>query len=46
MNIFREVADVQTADMLDLEVPKLRDGKYIIVELNRTGMSNKSWRTL
>ena len=32
MNIFREVADVQTADMLDLEVPKLRDGKYFIVE--------------
>jgi N12 class adenine-specific DNA methylase len=32
MNIFREVADVQTADMLDLEVPKLRDEKYTIVE--------------
>ena len=32
MNIFREVADVQTADMLDLDVPKLRGGKYIIVE--------------
>jgi len=32
MNIFREVADVQTADMLTLDVPTLRDGKYIIVE--------------
>ena len=32
MNIFREVADVQTKDMLDLPVPKLRDDKYIIVE--------------
>ena len=32
MNIFREVADVQTADMLDLDVPSLRDGKYTIVE--------------
>jgi len=32
MNIFREVADVQTADMLNLEVPDLRDGKYVIVE--------------
>jgi len=32
MNVFREVADVQTADMLTLDVPKLRDGKYIIVE--------------
>lgn len=32
MNIFREVADVQTADMLDLNVPKLRGGKYVIVE--------------
>ena len=32
MNIFREVADVQTADMLKLDVPELRDGKYIIVE--------------
>jgi len=32
MNIFREVADVQTSDMLDLDVPSLRDGKYTIVE--------------
>ena len=32
MNIFREVADVQTKDMLDLPVPALRGGKYIIVE--------------
>ena len=32
MNIFREVADVQTSNMLDLDVPDLRDGKYIIVE--------------
>ena len=32
MNIFREVADVQTKDMLDLPVPALRSGKYIIVE--------------
>lgn len=32
MNIFREVADVQTSDMLDLQVPKLREGKPIIVE--------------
>lgn len=32
MNVFREVADVQTKDMLDLDVPKLRDGKYIIVD--------------
>ena len=32
MNIFREVADVQTADMLDLDVPKLKGTKPIIVE--------------
>ena len=32
MNIFREVADVQTADMFDLDVPALRGGKPIIVE--------------
>ena len=32
MTVFREVADVQTADMLDLDVPKLRGGKYVIVE--------------
>ena len=32
MNIFKQVADVQTQDMLELNVPKLRDGKYIIVE--------------
>lgn len=32
MNIFREVADVQTSDMLHLDVPSLRGGKPIIVE--------------
>ncbi|HKM34017.1 MAG TPA: helicase-related protein, partial [Lachnospiraceae bacterium] len=32
MNIFREVADVQTLDMLDLDVPDLCGGKPIIVE--------------
>ena len=32
MNLFKEVADIQTRDMLDLDVPTLRDGKYIIVE--------------
>ena len=32
MNIFREAADIQTRDMLDLDAPELRDGKYTIVE--------------
>ena len=32
MNLFREAADIQTRDMLDLDTPELRDGKYIIVE--------------
>lgn len=32
MNMFKQVADVQTQDMLDLDVPKLRGGKYIIIE--------------
>ncbi|HKM34816.1 MAG TPA: helicase-related protein, partial [Lachnospiraceae bacterium] len=32
MNIFKEVADVQTSDMLNLDVPELREGKPIIVE--------------
>ena len=32
MTAFREVADVQTADMLDLPVPALRGGKPLIVE--------------
>ena len=32
INIFREVADVQTKDMLNLNVPTLRDNKYTIVE--------------
>lgn len=32
MNIFRETADIQTRDMLELDTPELRDGKYIIVE--------------
>ena len=32
MTSFREVADVQTADMLNLPVPALREGKPIIVE--------------
>jgi len=32
MHIFRETADIQTRDMLGLDIPGLRDGKYIIVE--------------
>ncbi|MGN1187899.1 MAG: DEAD/DEAH box helicase family protein, partial [Lachnospiraceae bacterium] len=32
MNIFKDVADIQTSDMLDLDVPKLKGGKPIIVE--------------
>lgn len=32
MTAFREVADVQTADMLKLPVPGLRGGNYIIVD--------------
>lgn len=32
MNLYREVADIQTRDMLDLDVPSLRDDKYVIVE--------------
>lgn len=32
MNLFKEVADIQTRDMLKLDTPELRDGKYIIVE--------------
>ena len=32
MNVFREVADIQTKDLLALPVPKLRYGRYIIVE--------------
>lgn len=32
MNLFKEVADIQTKDMLDLDVPQLRNGQYIIVE--------------
>ena len=32
MNVFREVADIQTKDMLALPVPGLRGGRYIIVE--------------
>lgn len=32
MNLFKEVADIQTRDMLDLDVPTLRDGYYVIVQ--------------
>lgn len=32
MNLFKEVADIQTRDMLDLDVPMLRDGNYVIVQ--------------
>lgn len=37
MNLFREVADIRTRDMLELDVPSLRDGKYIIVESEPDG---------
>lgn len=31
MTLFKNIADIQTPDMLNLPVPKLRDGKYQIV---------------
>jgi len=31
MALFKNVADIQTADMLNLPVPKLKDGKYTLV---------------
>lgn len=32
MNLFREVADIQTPEMLNLPVPRLKNNKYTIVE--------------
>lgn len=32
MTMFKRIADIQTPDMLQLPVPKLKDGKYQIVE--------------
>lgn len=32
LNMFKEIADIQTPDMLNLPVPKLKGGKYQIVE--------------
>lgn len=32
MQLFKEVADIILPEMLDIERPKLKDGKYIIVE--------------
>lgn len=32
MQLFREVADIILPDMLDIERPKLKNGKYVIVE--------------
>lgn len=32
MTMFKEIADIQTPHMLDLPVPKLKDGKYQIIE--------------
>lgn len=31
MGLFKNVADIQTADMLQLPIPKLKDGKYDLV---------------
>ncbi|MCX7748219.1 MAG: DEAD/DEAH box helicase family protein [Clostridia bacterium] len=31
MGLFKNVADIQTADMLQLPIPKLKDGKYTLV---------------
>jgi N12 class adenine-specific DNA methylase len=31
MALFKNVADIQTADMLNLPVPKLKDGKYTLL---------------
>lgn len=32
MTMFKEVADVQLSDMLDLKIPKLKDGSYKVME--------------
>lgn len=32
MNLFKEIADIQTRDMLDLDTPELRDNQYVIVD--------------
>lgn len=42
MNIFKKVADVQTADMLNLPVPKLVDDKYQIVVSNPSEFTEKT----
>ncbi|QUH32080.1 helicase [Vallitalea guaymasensis] len=42
MTMFKNVADIQTADMLDLPVPKLKDGKAkIIVAESNDYITNK-----
>lgn len=45
MQMFNQVTDTQTADMLDLPVPKLKEGKYVLVssepsEFTKSEMKN------
>lgn len=44
--MFKQVADVQTADMLNLPVPKLVGGKPINVALPPSPSKNRWWQTL
>ena len=46
MSMFKQVADVQTADMLNLPVPKLVGGKPINVALPPSPSKNRWWQTL
>lgn len=46
MSMFKQVADVQTADMLNLPVPKLVGGKPINVALPPSPSKSRWWLTL
>ncbi len=41
MTVFKEVADIQTADMLNLPVPKIRNGGPIVVECEMDETQNE-----
>ncbi len=42
MQMFNQVTDTQTADMLDLPVPKLKDGKYKLVSSEPSEFTKKT----
>ena len=46
MSMFKNVADTQTADMLNLPVPRLKEGQYKLISSEPSEFVKKRWRIM